>query len=800
MQQRPAAGQASTLTRPSKLPTPPTPLVGRDRERVAAGNLLRQPDVRLLTLTGAGGVGKTRLALALAEDLMNSFADGAVFVDLAPIVDPTLVPSVIAGVLEVGEAAQKPLAESLVEHLRGRSLLLLLDNFEQVLAAAPLVAVLLAACPALKVLVTSRAALHLSGEHEFPVPSLELPDPKGLQDLETLSQYEAVTLFIQRARAARPDFQVTNASAPAVAELCARLDGLPLAIELAAARVKLLSPPAMLARLGRRLNLLTGGGRDLPARQQTLRATIDWSYDLLEPDECVLFARLAVFVGGCSLDAVEPVCNLGDDLSLDVLDGLALLVDRSLLRQIEGPEAEPRFVMLETIREYAAERLGVSGDTEAVRRKHAEYYVALAEQAEPELLGPDQGAWLDRLEREHDNLRAALGWALDRGEEGLGLRLATALGRFWEVRGYLSEGQGWLERALSRWPGAPAPERAGALSAAGSVAYVRSEYERAATLLEESLTLWRSLDDHRGVALSLHKLGRVVHYRGDFERAAALYDESLALRRALADDPGVAWSLNSSAVLARDRGDDERAGALFEESLALFRKLGDDWGIGLLLNNLARVAPDREDWEHAVALSTESLSIFQELGDKHGVAWVVGNLAVVAARRGAWERAAKLHGAAEALREAIGSTALSLSPAERATYVSAVAMARTELGEFAFAAATAAGRATPLEQLAAAALRDAGPGTAVDSASDAPPISSLPVRDGEPNLLTRREREVAALVAAGRTDRQIAEQLVITEGTVGVHLTNIFSKLDLHSRAQLAVWAAEHGLRAARPD
>ncbi len=818
------------MGRPANLPTPPTPLIGRERERAAVASELRRAEVRLLTLTGAGGVGKTRLALAVAEDLLETFRDGVFFVDLAPIVDPALVPSAMAGVLDVGETARKPLIESLVEHLRDRQLLLVLDNFEQVLAAAPLLAELLMACPALKVLATSRAALHLSGEHEFPVPPLELPDPKRLPDLAALSQYEAVTLFIQRARAARPDFQVTNASAPAVAELCARLDGLPLAIELAAARVKLLSPQAMLARLvgahgvrpggeagARRapLQLLTGGARDLPARQQTLRSTIDWSYALLEPGERALFARLAVFVGGCSLEAVEAVCDpdrgprtedradaspssvLGPP---SVLDGLAQLVDQSLLRQAEGPEGEPRFAMLETIREYAAERFEASWDAEAVRRRHAEYYLALAEQAAPELVGPQQGAWLERLEREHDNLRAALGWALERGDETLGLPLAAAMGHFWAVRGHLSEGQEWLERALSRWPEAVAPARAEVLSAAGHLAYIRGEYDRAATLHGEGLSLRRALGDHHGVALSLHNLGRVAHYRGGFEWAAALYDESLAIRRTLGDKRGVALSLNSSGVLARDQGDDERARALYEESLALFRELGDTWGTGLLLNNLARVARDREEWEQAAGLCAESLALFQDVGDRHGVAWVLSNLAIVAQRRGAWEQAARLHGAVEARREALGSAALSLSPSERATYEAAVAATRAELGEHAFAAATAAGRAMPPEQVAGVAPLATGPTAGVERTEDASPISAPPALDQVPSPLTRREREVAALVAQGLTDRQIAETLVIAEGTVGVHLGNIFTKLDLHSRAQLAVWAAEHGLLAARPD
>jgi predicted ATPase/DNA-binding CsgD family transcriptional regulator len=809
MSHRLESDRGARATRPYSLPAPPTPLIGRDRERAAVGNLLRRAEVRLVTLTGTGGVGKTRLALAVAEDLLDAFEDGAVFVDLAPIVDPVLVPSVIARVLEVSETARKSLVESLVGHLRGRSLLLVLDNFEQVLAAAPLVAGLLAACPALKVLVTSRAALHLSAEHEFPVPSLELPDPKHLPDLEALSRYEAVALFIQRARAVRPDFEITNASAPAVAELCARLDGLPLSIELAAARVKLLSPQAMLVRLGRRLNLLTGGARDRPARQQTLRSTIDWSYDLLEPDEQALFARLAVFVGGFTLDTVEgigfqvsgfgrtdapsPTPDTRHPTS-DPVDLVGALVDKSLLRTADGPDDEPRFAMLETIREYAVERFEASEDAETWRRRHAEYYLALAEQAAPELLGPQQGIWLERLEREHDNLRAALGRALECDEVALGLRLAAALGHFWEVRGHLSEGQGWLERALSRWPEAPAPARAEALSVAGNLAYLRGEYERAATLHEEDLSLRRALGDRRGVALSLHNLGRVAHYQGNAERAAALYDESLAIRQALRDERGVALTLNSLAVLARDRRDDEQARALYEESLAIFRQLGDTWGIGLLLNNLARIARDLEEWERAVALCAESLALFQNLRDRYGAAWVLSNLAIVAQRRGAWEWAARFHGASEALREALGSAVLSLSPAEQATYEAAVAATRAEIGDSAFAEATAAGRAMPPEQIAGAALLVAGPMAGVGRDEDAPMISAPSALNRVPSPLTRREREVAALVARGLTDRQIAKALVITEGTVGVHLTNIFGKLDLHTRAQLAIWAAEHGL------
>jgi predicted ATPase/DNA-binding CsgD family transcriptional regulator len=803
------------IARSYALPTPSTPFVGRERERAAVVDLLLRPEVRLVTLTGAGGVGKTRLALAVAEDLLGSprstgqaFADGACFVDLAPIVDPVLVLSVIARGLEVSESGQKSLLASLVDYLRDRSLLLVLDNFEQILAAAPSLARLLAECPALAMLVTSRAPLHLSAEHEFPVPPLDLPDPKHLPELEVLARSEAVALFLQRARAVRPDFQLTNANAAAVVELCARLDGLPLAIELAAARIKLLAPQALLARLGSRLSLLTGGARDLPERQQTLRRTIDWSYSLLEPEEQALFARLAVFAGGCSLEAVEAVCDGGtraegreaSESSASPLDVVGSLVDKSLLRQSEGLEGEPRFTMLETIREYALERFEVTEDAEVWRRRHAEYYLALAERAVPELTGPRQGSWLEQLEREHDNLRAALGWALERDESSTGLRLAAALGRFWEIRGHFGEGRAWLERSLSRWPDGPAAARALALNASGSLAYHAGDYERAVAFHEQALELRRKLGDRRGMAASLHNLGITALHQLDLDRAEALCEEGRALWREVNDDRGVAISLNSSAILARNRGNHEQARVHYDESLAIFRKLGDSWGVGLVLNNLGRVARDLEDWDQVAVLSSESLALFQELGDRRGVAWVLSNLTVVAGRRGFWEQAARLHGAAEALREAIGAASLGLSPAEIAAHENAVTAARARLGDLAFADAMVSGRAMTADQIADALQLVVGPSN-LDGRADEPTSPSTPSERATPAApvrqsgpLTRRERQVAALVARGLTDRQIAESLVIAEGTVGVHLNNIFTKLDLHARAQVAVWAAEHGL------
>jgi non-specific serine/threonine protein kinase len=793
------------------LPAPISPFVGRDRDVEAGITLLTQAEARLLTLTGPGGIGKTRLALQVASGLLDQFEDGVFFVDLAAISDPTLIASAIAQVIDVPETRDEPLEESLKRHMRDRELLLVLDSFEQLLAAGPRVAELLTAGRRLKVLVTSRTRLRLSGEHELPVPPLTLPDPAGPFDVEVLARSEAVALFVQRARAAWRDFELTAANAPLVAEICRRLDGLPLAIELAAARIKLLSPRGLLARLSSPLGLLTGGMRDLPARQQAMRATIDWSYRLLDPGAQALFARLAVFAGGWTLEAAERVAS--DEIRVEsgqassqlvtrnsLLDDLEALVDQSLVCQKD----EARFGMLDTIREYAAERLEASGELEAVRRRHAEHFLALAEEAEPGLQGPKQGAWLERLEREHDNLWAALGWSLERGAEDLGpdlgLRRAGALARFWEVRGHPAEGLRWLERALSRSAETPESTRAGSLSAAGSLAYVRADYALAATLHEASLALRRQLGDRAGIAASLQDLSRVRAFQGDLERAEALTLESLALRRELGDRRGVAMSLNILAVLARNRADHASARALFEESRALFRELGDRWGVSLVLNNLARVERDVGDWERTTALCLESLALFRDLDDRLGVGWVLNNLAIVAQRRGASASAACLFGSAAALCEVVGASTLSLSPAEQVVYEDGVSAARAALGDEAFEAARSAGRAMSVEQ----AVEFARSGAETPAADTAAPASATPatalstrrVTGRQPDQLTRREREVATIVARGLTDREVAAELDITEGTVGVHLDRIFGKLNIHSRAQLGVWSVEQRLAA----
>src|SRR5215204_6275239 len=433
----------------NNLPLQPTPLIGREKEASEVCDLLRGDETRLLTLSGPGGTGKTRLALQAAADLLDDFPDGTFFVPLATLSEAELFLFTVAETLGVRETGEQPLDESLNDYLSERRLLLVLDNFEQVLGAAPTVTEMLAGAPKLKVLATSRAPLGLYGEKEYAVPPLSVPDVRHLPDFKTLSQYEAVRLFIERAKSAKADFEVTDESAPAVAEICVRLDGLPLAIELAAARIKMLPPKAILQRLSSRLKLLTGGARDLPVRQRTLRGAIEWSHTLLGDGEKTLFARMAVFSGGRTLEAVEAVCDAQGDLPVDSFEGVSSLLDKSLLRQEEGPNGEPRFVMLETVHEFAREKLGKSAEAEEIKRVHAQYFLALAEEARPELRGPNQLEWLERLEAEHDNMRAALSWALERKEVEVALRLGGALGWFWWMRGYYSEGRRWLEDALA---------------------------------------------------------------------------------------------------------------------------------------------------------------------------------------------------------------------------------------------------------------------------------------------------------------------------------------------------------------
>jgi predicted ATPase/class 3 adenylate cyclase len=696
-------------TRMNNLPAQPTPLVGRERDLGKVCDLLRGEGVRLLTLTGPGGIGKTRLGLQVAAELLDEFEDGVFFVALAPITDPSLVASAIAEPLGVVEAGDQSLEEGLKGYLRGKELLLLLDNFEQVLGAAPLVGELLSVCPKLKVLATSRSVLRVYGEQEYPVPPLELPRPGRLPPIDRLSQYEAVRLFIERAKAARPDFSVTNENAPAVAEICARLDGLPLAIELAAARIKLLPPRAMLERLGSRMKLVTGGARNLPERQRTLRSTIEWSHALLEEGERVLFARLSVFAGGRTLKAIEAICDSRGDLPVDALDGVSSLQDKSLLRQEEGPEGEARFVMLETIHEYARERLQESGEAEEIRRLHAEYFLRLAEEAEPELSGTDQLACLERLEVEHDNMRAALAWSLEKEPE-TALRLAGALARFWEMRSYLSEGSRWLEAALRQSGRAEAATdvatdvatRAKLLSEAGTFAWHRGDYDRATELHGEALELYRELGDDSGVAFALICLGTQRLENSDYERAAPLYEAALAISRRIGHRPNIAMAIRSLAEVARQKGEYERAKTLGMECLSLYQEMTDQFNIATTVGWLGLLTVwSGNEHDSAEGFLKESLALNREIGNwDYGVYCMEGFAGLAGARRqGA--RAARLWGAAEALRESIGAPP---TPEARRYYERSMAAARAQLGEAAWEAAFAEGMAMSPEEAAEYAL------------------------------------------------------------------------------------------------
>ncbi|MFI5340262.1 MAG: tetratricopeptide repeat protein [Candidatus Methylomirabilales bacterium] len=641
---------------PNNLPAQPNELIGRDEEVETVRQLLLRERVRAVTLTGAGGTGKTRLALQIASNLTNEFPDGVYFVTLASISDPNLLASSIAVALGIRENAARPVLESVMEALQHKHMLLVLDNFEQIVAAATVVVDLLATCPGLKVLVTSRIVLHLSGEHEYQVPPLKLPEIGRLPGTESLERYSAIALFLERARAVKPGFTLSNENAPAVAGICAHLDGLPLAIELAAARIKLLSPQAMLDRLGSRLDFLKGGARDLPARHQTLRQAIAWSYDLLTEDEKGFFRRLAVFTRGCTLEAVEAVCGADGGLGMDALDGVATLVDKSLLRQEEGPGEEPRFVMLETIRDYGLESLKAAADWEFARRAHAAYFLALAEQAEAELTGPRQSLWLDRLEREHDNLRAALSWAEEQGETEIVLRLGGALWRFWLVRGHMREGRQRLERLLAL-PGAEArtSARAKGLHGLGTIVLEISDFAQARPFLDESLSTWRELGDKKGTAAALNTLGWLASQIGDLATARSLSEEALWRNRELGEKRGIAVALNNLGAVALHQSEYAAAISLYEESLALRREIGDRRGFAYVQVWLAWVHVQRGDYARATSILEGALAVLRELNDKQIISWALAHQGLLAYDLGENDRAQVLLEESLALGREVGN-------------------------------------------------------------------------------------------------------------------------------------------------
>ncbi len=681
-------------TRPTNLPVQRTGFVGREKEVAAAKELLLRQDVRLLTVTGPGGIGKTRLAVQVANGLVERFPGGTHFVSLSSLSDPGLIASVIVQALGIREAGGQSALEILKRNLQDSSrapMLLLLDNFEHLVQAAPTVAELLATGPNLKIMVTSRAALHVYGEHEFPVPPLALPDSRSMPSLQVLLQCPAVALFVQRAVAAKPDFELNRETGPAVAEICARLDGLPLAIELAAARVKVLSPSSMRTRLASRLQLLTGGARDLPQRQQTLRAAIDWSYDLLDVAEQKLFRRLSVFVGGCTLEGAEAVCNTKDDLDLDLLDAMASMVDKSLAQQVEQAKGESRFAMLETIREYALEKLEASGEETLTKRAHAAYCLVLAEEEATEQIGAEGAEWLERFASEHDNFRAALEWLTETGDAEWGLRLGTALFRYWEIREYLAEGRDSMGRLL-KLAGAATPTklRMRALFAAGVLAGEQGDYASAEALINESQDIAHELGDKTGIAVSLNALAVFARDRGDVATAQVLFEASLGLWRELGDEKAVARALSNLANVLKLHGDYD------EQGLVIFRELGDRWGIAGTLADLGSLAREQRNYPRGHSLYRESIKIFQELEHKRGIARLLECFACSAAAQLQAERSLRLAGAAAALRQNIGAP---LTPAEQAKLETSLRLARQALSNTVGVAAWLEGWTLPVEKV-----------------------------------------------------------------------------------------------------
>ena len=706
-----AAARRSPAPRPKerspvyRVPTTTTSLVGRDDDVAAVAALIGDEGVRLLTLLGPGGVGKTRLAIEVAERSRGAFADGVVFVPLAPLRDADLVISVLAETLGVKDVADRSLQEAVEGYLQGKEILLLIDNMEHLLRAVPVVADLLGRCPRLTVLATSRSPLRLTGERQFPV------SPLSLDGASHLGRSAAVRLFEERAAAISPSFALGPANEDAVAEICRRLDGVPLAIELAAARVKLFSPNALLQRLDPRLPMLSGGARDLPERQRTLRDTIAWSYDLLGFAERTFFGRLSVFAGGFTLDAAEAVCEPGTSDGGTVLEILASLVDNSLLvsRAYDRPgDDEPRFTMLETIREYAAERLGSGDEVAEVHRAHATYYLALAERAQPEVSGLMLGGWLEVLEREHENLRVALRWAIRHGDVDFGTRLALMLWRFWPERRYVTEGRRWLEAvlALGQPEGGVAEPTLSARRWAflhlvtGMLAGGQGDYDRAVELYEESLALYKNMGHTKGASGPLRELGLVAYHQGDYDQAVRLSEQALAMSRESGSAFGAGLAVCTLTDALRAQGEIERARTLLEESLASLRRRTYPQrvanAVAVTLGRLGSIECELGRDARALELHKESLVLARQYGFTFDVFSCMEGLARVEAIQGRPERAARLLGASAARREDMGTY---LTQITRADHDHAVAIARAALGEDAFDVAWNEGHGRPLNEI-----------------------------------------------------------------------------------------------------
>ncbi len=771
-----------------------TSFIGRDPDLAAMGSLIGGGH-RLITITGPGGVGKTRLALAVlaASGGSDHFPDGDAFVSLAPIADPALVIPTIARSLGVVAADEQTGVQQLAQALCGRRMLLAVDNMEHVVAAAPQLGALLRDCAEISLLVTSRRALRLTGEQEYPLQPLPTPSSERELSLDALAENPAVALFLARARAANPSFSLTAQNAPAIALICARLDGLPLALELAAARVKLLSPQALAARLSHRLQLLTTGPRDLPARQQTLRGAVAWSYDLLTTEEATLFRRLAVFAGGATLDAIEAVARLhpaGTDPEPELLDGLdavAALADHSLIVQDETPNGETRFRMLETIREFALERLVESGEAPLVRDTHAQIYLRLAERAAAREYGPDEGPLLRALEPEIDNLRAALNWLLvegitEAGHPAAGLRLANAMVRFWDTRGgYLPEEAMWLQRALGAVSPAPTAERAFALTSLGVNAWFAGQAEESRRYQEQALEIWRKLDDPVAITRSLWFTVLAAAKVGDVATIEALAAESRPFAARFDD---VLWKVVPAAIealLALMRGDYPAVARLLEPAAAFHQRHGYWWPLAWCHSVIAESEWLSGNTAQALAYQKKSLTGFFEHGDIYASLDAVIAIAAIAADNGQPEVAARLLGAVQAERAAIGRR-VALTTLDVETVLQSLA---TRSSESEIEAGLVAGRRlTPDDGVREALAFELGAAAPV---AQTQPVDALG--------LSPREHDVLRLLIEGKSNQEIGESLFISPRTAGTHVANILAKLGVNSRTAAVSVALGGGAR-----
>ncbi len=763
------------------LPASLTTFVGREREVLEVAARLRRSNVRLVTLTGPGGVGKTRLSLKVAEELAVEFVDGVAFIDLTSVTEPNKVAPTVAQAFDVREADDRSVADRLVDALRDRRLLLVFDNFEPVVAAAPLVARLLSSCPRMKVLVTSREPLHLAAEWVVGVGPLMLPDSD--RSVDDLLESEAVRLFVERAQAVRSDFALTDATARSVTGIVHRVEGLPLAIELAAARLAHLPPAALLQRLEHRLPLLTGGARDLPDRQRTLRGTIAWSYDLLPPEEQWVFRRLAVFVGGCTLEAAECIANTHEDLGGDALDVLGSLVSKSLLRQEEDHDAGPRFTMLETVREYGLEQLAESGDEQITRDQHAAYFLELAERADPAIWGgPDHARWLDRLETEFANLRAALAWFEKTGDGAAFLRLAAALGGLWHYRSHRVEGRAWLNRALVIGGDTVPLARAMACIKLGMLERVLGG-SHPADLVMQGLALRRQMGDQRGIGRALMNLGNVLKDQTDYDRAISVLEEAVPILEQVSDIGGLATTRMYLGMAALEQGDMVRAETLLTDALALHHQDGFTYGVASTLLALGRIEAHHGDVGGAAARFTESLRLWAQVKSQEGVVDAMTATAELAVTCGRLDSAARLLGAASAIGEALGYVA---PQRDRERRECAAKEARSALGEQPYAVAWDAGHMLSASQAAAEATDVLG----LMRVRTVPATGTPADTTG----LTPREQDVLRLLVEGRSDRDIAQALGISYRTVTSYVRNILAKFDATSRTAVAAEAVRRGL------